>query len=121
MKPSTRSTRWGWPLSVTEHGTTISPQFQYSHGFLSSSVTGPRMTASTTWNSAGIRTGSLSPLVKLTIKTDDNARVTETDEQEDAATFTHNYTYDDLDHQTSLSDSLGSHVRLCSPRRWQRG
>ncbi len=97
----------GRPLSVTEHGTTISPQFQYSHGVLSSSVTGPRMTASTTWNSAGIRTGSLSPLVKLTIKTDDNARVTETDEQEDAATFTHNYTYDDLDHQTSLSDSLG--------------
>ena len=28
-------------------------------------------------------------------------------QQEDAATFTHNYTYDDLDHQTSLSDSLG--------------
>ena len=100
---------FGRPLSVTQHGTTFSPQYTYTHGVLSSTVTGPRlMTATANWNSAGIRTGTLTPLVNMTIKTDANARVTETDEQEDTVTYTHTYGYDDLDHQTSMSDLLGT-------------
>jgi len=70
-------------------------------------VVGPRMTASTTWDTAGNRTGASNPYLKLTIKTDGNARVMETDEQEDGTTYSHYYTYDDLDHQTSLSDLAG--------------
>ena len=94
---------------VTEHGTTISPQFQYAHNALSSSVTSPRMmTATTTWNSAGNRTGVSNPIVKLTIKLDANGRVMETDQQEDNATFSNFFKYDTLDHQTLLADLVGT-------------
>lgn len=98
---------FGRAVIVTQHGTTISPQFQYQHGLLTSSVVGPRMTATTTWDSAGNRTGASTPFLSLSIKRDDNARVLQTDEVEDGTKFTHFYSYDVLDHQTGLSDLAG--------------
>jgi RHS repeat-associated protein len=98
---------FGRPLTVTQHGTTISPQFQYQHGLLTSSVIGPRMTATTTWDSAGNRSGATAPFVSVSIKRDNNARVFQTDEVEDGTSFSHFYSYDDLDHQTGLSDLVG--------------
>ena len=99
---------FGRHLSVTRHGTAISPQYSYTYGSLSSSVAGPRETATTTWDTAGNQTGYTDPILKMTNLRDADGRVYEVDRVEDGATYSLYMGYDDLDHQTSLGDLLGT-------------
>jgi RHS repeat-associated protein len=99
---------FGRHLIVTRHGTAISPQYNYTYGSLSSSVAGPRETATTTWDTAGNQTGYTDPILKMTNLRDADGRVYEVDRVEDGATYSLYMGYDDLDHQTSLGDLLGA-------------
>ncbi len=93
---------------VTRHGNVISPQFQYAYGSLSSTTTGPLMSSTTTWDTSGNQIGYTDPHVTAVTKRDASGRVYEVDRQEDGAAFSTYFGYDDLDHQTSLGDLLGT-------------
>jgi len=103
------------PLSVARQGTTFSTTNQYTYNPLSTITAGPRMTATVTWDSVGNRTVVSNPILKMTFSHDLNGRVTQVDEQEDSATFSSFYKYDNLDHQTSLADLVGT-ISTYAPR-----
>jgi RHS repeat-associated protein len=98
----------GRPLQVTVHGTALSPQYQYTYGPLSSSITGPRATATTAWDIAGNQISYTDPNLTTTMHRDDNGRVYQVDRREDGASYSQMFGYDDLDHQISLGDLLGT-------------
>lgn len=98
----------GRHLDVAVHGNVISPQYSYTYGSLMSGVTGPRMNSSTTWDASGNATSYKDPNTQVVMQRDANGRVFQTDSQEDGATYSRTFTFDDLDHQKTLSDPLGT-------------
>src|SRR5665647_1179803 len=89
-------------------GNIISPQYHYSYGSLSSTTTGPLMSSTTTWDTSGNQIGYTDPNVTAVTKRDASGRVYQVDRQEDGANYSMFFGYDDLDHQTSLGDLLGT-------------
>ncbi len=98
----------GRHLSVMTHGAAISPAYQYAFSGRSMSTTGPRLSSTTTWDTAGNQVGYTDPNLAITIHRDDNGRVERIDRVEDGASYAQNFGYDDLDHQTALGDLLGT-------------
>ncbi|HLH54228.1 MAG TPA: RHS repeat-associated core domain-containing protein, partial [Verrucomicrobiae bacterium] len=98
----------GRTLTVTMHGNVISPKYTYSYSALSSGIDGPRMSSTTTWDTAGNQTSYSDPNLKTTVKLDADGRALEADNQEDGAAYSVFYGYDDFDNQVSIGDLLGT-------------
>lgn len=93
---------------VTLHGAIISPRHQYSHLPLSSTVTGPRLISTTSWDTAGNQIGYTDPNVTVIFGRDDNGRIDRIQSVEQGASYSQIFGYNNLDHQTSLGDLLGT-------------
>lgn len=98
----------GRTLQATVHGGVISPQYQYAFNPLSVTVTGPRVTATRTFDAAGDQIGYSDPDSTVTLKRDANGRVYEADRQEDGAVYSAFYGYSDLDWETNYADLAGT-------------
>jgi RHS repeat-associated protein len=98
----------GRHLTVAVKGNVIAPQYTYAYHALASEITGPRMVSSTTWDTAGNSISYTDPTLQTVIHHDANGRVFQTDSQEEGATYTQMFTFDDLDNRKSLSDLLGT-------------
>ncbi len=97
----------GRHLTVTMHGTAISPQFSYAYGVRFSEVTAPRMVSRTVWDSAGNVTEYSNPNFRTVLHRDASGRVYQMDSMEEGATYSQFYELNDMDQRTSLRDLLG--------------
>jgi len=98
----------GRQRSVTLHGNLISPRHQYTHAPLSSSVTGPRFSSTTTWDKAGNQAGYSDPNVTVTFGRDANGRIETIQSTEQGAAYSQFFGYNSMDQQTSIGDLLGT-------------
>jgi RHS repeat-associated protein len=97
----------GRTLRESVTGTVFSPTYQYTYTAGSVQLMGPLMTTTRTWNSAGYDIGFTNPILTTVLLPDGNGRVTEIDRQEDGATYSDFFTFDQQDNRTSNSDNLG--------------
>lgn len=93
--------------TVSLHGNVISPTYTYTYGSLSSGVSGPRMSSTTTWDTSGNPSGFTDPNKTVVIHRDPNGNTKQLDEQEQGATYSQFMTYDNVDNQKTFSDLLG--------------
>jgi len=88
-------------------GDTVAPVFRYVYEPFALSIVGPRQTTASFWNTAGYQTGYANASLRAIVQPDSAGRVRAIVRHEQGATYSESFTYDELDHRTSVADDLG--------------
>lgn len=97
------------------NGTTVNPAYRYVYEPGARTIIGPRQAARQEWDESGYPSAYKNAVSTLTYHSDGNGNIEQIDRQEDGATYTDRFEFDDLDNRTAARDSLGELSRF-SPR-----